>query len=76
MRPSTERKLMRLGQETANEIRSARKKAGLTQAKMSEVMGIPLRTIEDWESGKSEPRDYVRRLVIDYLKNYKGGKTE
>lgn len=67
---------MRLGQEAADEIRSARKKAGLTQAKMSEVIGIPLRTIEDWESGKGEPRDYVKRLVINYLKNYKGGKLE
>jgi len=49
------------------EIAAARRQAGLTQSKMSELMDIPKRTIENWESGKSVPPPYVKRLVINEL---------
>ena len=32
-----------------NDIRSARMEAGLTQAELAEWLGIPKRTIENWE---------------------------
>ena len=50
-----------------NEIRDARKAAGLTQAGMSETMGIPKRTIEDWEAGKASPPEWAKRLVLKEL---------
>lgn len=50
-----------------SEIATARKRAGLTQAAMSDLLGIPKRTIEDWESGKRKCPDYVKRLVVDKL---------
>lgn len=48
-------------------IKEARKKAGLTQAQMSELLEIPKRTIGDWETGKRKPPAYVERLVIREL---------
>ena len=34
---------------------------------MVERVGVPLRTIEDWESEKRIPPDYVQHLVLDRL---------
>lgn len=51
-----------------NEIKQARIEAGLTQAEMSSLMEIPKRTIEDWESGKRNPPPYVKRFVLNELK--------
>lgn len=50
-----------------SKIKEARINANLTQAQMAERMGIPKRTIEDWDSGKSSPPEYVERLVIAEL---------
>lgn len=53
------------------EIKEARIAAGLTQQKMSDLMGIPKRTIEEWEGGRRTPPPYVERLVIKELKEIK-----
>lgn len=37
-------------------IKSARVKAGLTQARAAELIGVPTRTLQDWEDGKRNPR--------------------
>lgn len=50
-----------------NNLKEARKLAGLTQKGMSEQLGIPKRTIEDWERGISTPPKYVEQLVIEKL---------
>lgn len=50
--------------ETLREIRTG---AGWSRPKMVERIGVPLRTIEDWEAGKSTPPEYVQRLVLDRL---------
>ncbi|MDY2857063.1 MAG: helix-turn-helix transcriptional regulator [Oscillospiraceae bacterium] len=52
-----------------NNLKEARKLAGLTQKGMSEQLGIPRRTIEDWERGISTPQKYVEQLVIEKLLN-------
>lgn len=49
-------------------IKQARKNAGITQKRMSELFNIPRRTIEDWEAGKRTPPEYVKALVIEKLK--------
>ena len=49
-------------------IKQARKNAGITQKQMSEILNIPQRTIEDWETGKRTPPVYVKTLVIEKLK--------
>lgn len=50
-----------------SKIAEARKAANLSQAKMSDLLEIPRRTIENWETGKRVPPAYVERLVINEL---------
>lgn len=45
-----------------------REQTGKTQKAFAEWLGIPLRTVENWESGKNNPPSYVLEL-IDYRIN-------
>lgn len=54
-------------EEFAKELREKRNLAGLTQAALSEMTGIPIRTIKSWECASREASDYVQRFVIDKL---------
>ena len=49
-------------------IKEARQVAGLTQKRMSELLLIPLRTIENWESGKRNPPLWAENLIVEKLK--------
>lgn len=51
-----------------NSIKEARLAAGLTQQSMSDIMGIPKRTIEDWEAERRKCPEWAERLVIAELK--------
>jgi len=51
-------------------IKEARAEYGLTQKELSEITNIPLRTIENWESGKRTPSPWVEKMVYSYLKQY------
>lgn len=50
-----------------SKIKDARIASGLTQEAMSEKLGIPKRTIQEWEANRRTPPDYVERLVISEL---------
>ena len=50
-----------------SKIKETRTELGLTQKAVSDLLGIPRRTIEDWEAGKRKCPDYVERLVIEKL---------
>ena len=48
-----------------------RKETGLSRKDFSEHLGIPLRTMEDWEAGRRTPPEYIPRLIkyqIEYEK--------
>ena len=51
-----------------------RKKAGMTQKEMSEYFGIPKRTIENWEGGKSTCPVWGEKLLIEKLELIAEGK--
>ena len=53
-------------------IKEIRNKHNLTQQAMSNMLGIPFRTIQNWEGGINEPADYLVRLIEFYLNNNKG----
>ena len=57
-----------------SEIRTARLNANLTQAEMSKMLGIPKRTIEEWERDNRKPPEYVERLIIAELKRIANNK--
>lgn len=51
----------------AERLKSARKRAGLTQQSMADRTLIPKRTIEKWEQGETNPPPYVQRFVLNEL---------
>lgn len=40
-----------------------REKAGLSQAEFAELLGVSVRTLQDWEQGKREPSGAARTLL-------------
>ena len=47
-------------------IKEARQAAGLTQQGVTDTLGIPRRTLQDWETGKKkQPRTAVIEKGID-----------
>ena len=57
-------------------IRKARKTAGFTQKEMSEYLGIPLRTIENWEMGVNSPSKWAEKLIIEKLEQYSNERNQ
>ena len=45
-------------------VASIREKTGLTQARFSELLGVSLRTLQDWEQGRRAPSGAARTLLI------------
>lgn len=48
-------------------IKEARQLAGLTQQGVTNTLGIPKRTLQDWETGKRTPPGWAEALVIEKL---------
>lgn len=59
-----------------NKIEEARRAAGLTMKKMSDLLEIPYRTIQNWENEVSTPPAYVERLVIRELERIRKEKED
>lgn len=51
----------------AEKLKTIRTEAGWTRPKVVERVGVPLRTIENWEAGERTPPEYVQHLVLDRL---------
>ena len=54
--------------ESAKRIRDLRESIGMTRKEFSEYIGIPVRTLEDWEAGRRTPPVYIPRLISYQLK--------
>ena len=50
-----------------NGIKEYRTKAHMSQSDLSDYLGIPTRTIEDWEAGKRNPAPWAEELIIRQL---------
>lgn len=48
-------------------IKELRIKHGLTQKQLSEITGIPERTIQNWEGGQRKCPEYVENMVAGLL---------
>lgn len=48
-------------------IKEARQAAGLSQQGVTDTLGIPKRTLQDWEAGKRTPPGWAKALVIAKL---------
>lgn len=54
--------------ESAKFIRELRNSVKMNRKEFSEHVGIPVRTLEDWEAGRRTPPEYVPRLISYQLK--------
>jgi len=54
--------------ESAKIIKDLRENIGLNRKEFSEHIGIPLRTLEDWEAGRRTPPEYIPKLIAYQLK--------
>ena len=54
--------------DAQNKIKELRIQTGKNRKEFSEYIGIPLRTIEDWEAGRRTPPEYIPRLIEYQLK--------
>lgn len=52
------------------DIKEARMNAGLSIAKVSEITGVPYRSLQNWELGERKPPEYVKNMVINIIENY------
>jgi predicted nucleotidyltransferase len=48
-------------------LKTERIRAGLSQRQMSKELGIPIRTIENWDMGIRRPAPWIEKLVRDRL---------
>lgn len=53
------------------QFKTARLAAGLSQAKLSTLLSIPRRSIENWECGVNEPPQWVQTLLLEKLETIK-----
>lgn len=58
------------------EFKKIRTAAGMTQKQLSEVTGIPVRTIQNWEGGQRKCPEYIIELVKFKLENYEPETNE
>ena len=54
--------------ENINTIKELRESIGLSRKEFSVHVGIPVRTLEDWEAGRRTPPAYIPRLIAYQLK--------
>ena len=54
--------------EAAEKIKKLREQTGMTRKDFALHVGIPLRTIEDWEAARRTPPEYIPRLIAYQLK--------
>lgn len=50
-------------ESNTNRIKALRQQKGMTQKAFAEFLGIPLRTIEQWEGNKRTPPEYLVNLI-------------
>lgn len=46
------------------DVAGIRAKTGLSQAQFSELMGVSVRTLQDWEQGRRAPSGAARTLLL------------
>jgi putative transcriptional regulator len=50
-------------------VSSIREKTGLSQARFAELLGVSVRTLQDWEQGRRAPSGAARTLLLIAARN-------
>jgi putative transcriptional regulator len=51
------------------EVTTIRAKTGLSQARFAQLLGVSVRTLQDWEQGRRAPSGAARTLLVIANKN-------
>lgn len=51
------------------DIAAVREKTGLTQARFAQLLGVSVRTLQDWEQGRRAPSGAAKTLLLVAAKN-------
>lgn len=52
-------------------IKELRQQTGMTQKAFAAYFEIPVRTVEDWETGRRKPPEYLVKLMVFKWENDK-----
>jgi putative transcriptional regulator len=50
-------------------VASVREKTGLSQARFAELLGVSVRTLQEWEQGRRAPSGAARTLLLIAARN-------
>jgi putative transcriptional regulator len=50
-------------------VTSVREKTGLSQSRFAELLGVSVRTLQEWEQGRRAPSGAARTLLLIAAKN-------
>jgi DNA-binding XRE family transcriptional regulator len=64
-------KMLSEGKEFQSKIKEARIQKGLTQQQVSDLTGVPFRSIQNWETGIRKCPDYVEKMVVNIINQTK-----
>lgn len=48
-------------------IKEAREAKGISRAELSRALGIPKRTLENWDAGTRKPPDWLVKLIVEKI---------
>jgi putative transcriptional regulator len=51
------------GHVVMSPVISARKKSGLSQSEFAKLLGVSVRTLQEWEQGRRQPRGAAKTLI-------------
>jgi putative transcriptional regulator len=51
------------------DVAATREKTGLSQSQFAQLLGVSLRTLQDWEQGRRAPSGAARTLLMIAAKN-------
>jgi putative transcriptional regulator len=54
---------------TVPSVSSVREKTGLSQAEFARLLGLSIRTLQEWEQGRRAPSGAARTLLVIAAKN-------
>ena len=54
---------------SCNPIKAAREKASMSIKELSEFLGAPYRTVQDWNKGKRIPPKWLQNLIVEKIEH-------